>query len=307
MKNLQKEIPVVLIVFNRLETTQLVIDKIRQWSPEKMFIIADGPRDQDEKIKCDQLLQYVFDQIDWSCTVEKNISSSNMGCGKRISSGLKWVFEHTDMAIILEDDCLPAISFFEFCSELLLKYKDNNRIMHIAGNRINEEFCLNQDSYFFSRNTPIWGWATWARAWNKFDYQIKSWKDFIQGNYHKYIFSESEQKYWSDIFDSVSADLDGANTWDYQWQYCVFINDGLSVLPEKNLISNIGDIDATHGIGDNFHYARNIVEDFKITNHPKFIIRNIAFDEYHFKKYNYKPTLKKFKEKVQRKLKTNRK
>jgi hypothetical protein len=163
----QFDIPIVFIVFNRPEATQRVFDEIRKMKPLKLFVIADGPRqnkDQDEML-CKQTRE-VIESVDWSCGVQKNYAAVNMGCGKRISSGLDWVFEQCDQAIILEDDCVPAQEFFTFCKEMLVRYKDHEKVLSISGfSAPTEQVRTLATSYYFSKFFGMWGWATWKRAW----------------------------------------------------------------------------------------------------------------------------------------------
>lgn len=167
-------IPIVFIVFNRIDKVLHVFEKIREIKPESLFIIADGPRTKAEIescLECRQLVQ----RVDWKCDVHTNFSNRNLGCGIRISSGLDWVFLHVDKAIILEDDCVPDVSFFTFCEELLHKYESDQRIASISGNNFFEKEVNNRDSYFFSRRVSSWGWATWRKAWQWYDHDMRVW------------------------------------------------------------------------------------------------------------------------------------
>ena len=120
-----------------------------------MFLASDGPRTNvpDEKETVNEVRNYLLSEIDWSCKLKTLFRDENLGCGKAVSSAITWFFENVEMGIILEDDCLPSDSFFMYCRELLLKYKDNGRVMHIAGNNplgISSSFN-DKDSYYFSK------------------------------------------------------------------------------------------------------------------------------------------------------------
>jgi hypothetical protein len=165
------ETPVVLIIFKRVDATQKVFDIIRQVQPKKLLVIADGarPDKEGEAEKCQQT-RAIIDQVDWDCEVLRCFSERNLGCGVRISTGLQWVFEHVEEAIILEDDCLPHPTFFTFCSEMLDRYRDESRVMSVSG-------CLfarspSPESYYFSHYLSCCGWATWRRAWQCFDFNM---------------------------------------------------------------------------------------------------------------------------------------
>jgi hypothetical protein len=161
-----------------------------------------------------------------------------MGLKARISSGLDWVFEQVGQAIILEDDCLPHATFFRFCEELLEHYKDDERVMHISGDNFGYQRppgCT--DSYYFSRYAHVWGWATWRRAWAKYDVDMTSWPDerVRAGEWFDYA---SERGYWIPIFEAVAAGR--IHTWDYQWLYACLRHKGLCIMPFENQVSNIG-------------------------------------------------------------------
>ncbi len=273
--------PVAFIIFNRPDNTRKVFEQIRVLKPDKLYIIADGPRAShpDDIIKCEETRK-VGDSVDWDCQVYKSFSKANLGCGQRVFTGLNWVFEHETCAIILEDDCNPAQPFFRFCDELLRKYKDDTRVMHISGNNYNEEQVVGNASYFLSRYGHIWGWATWARAWKLFDFSMKTWPqardEKILSNYFT---TPQEVKFFTSIFDQYY--LNDRLPWGYRWFYNRVINGGLSVVPALNLVTNIGHT-GTHSSQRNSSHYRNVAHNFKITSHPEFIIQNNSYDVYHF-------------------------
>ena len=229
--------PVAFIIFNRPDTTQRVFAEIARARPRKLLVIADGPRTPEEAGRCQQARE-IIQQVDWECEVLTNFSDVNMGCKRRVSSGLDWVFEQCEEAIILEDDCLPHPTFFRFCEELLAKYRDDERVMVVSGNNFQEE-DVTSDSYYFSRYNHIWGWASWRRAWQHYDVAIADWPTLRQNNR---LFGSNEDaafvKYWQQFFEAVyQKDFD---TWDAQWTLACWTQNGLSVLPCVNLVSNIG-------------------------------------------------------------------
>lgn len=207
---------------------------IAQARPSKLYIVADGPRNSNEVQDC-QLTRKIVEQVDWDCTVYKDYSDKNLGVRNRIITGLDWVFRQEDRAIILEDDCLPHSSFFRYCEELLAFYEDNPRIMHISGDNFLFGAKASGESYYFSKYAHVWGWATWRRAWNLFH----KW-DCDNPPFNLDIFrSDSEKAFWLEIFQQIkSSRLD--YTWDYQWSVLCMAYRSLCVMPNVNLISNIG-------------------------------------------------------------------
>jgi hypothetical protein len=232
--------PILFIIFNRRDVTGTVFNAIREIKPSKLYIVADGPRTDKigEKERCEETRKIV-DSIDWKCEVFKNYSDINLGCKKRVSSGIDWFFENVEQGIILEDDCLPNKSFFRFCEEMLEKYKDEEKIGMISGDNFQFGKVKNEYSYYFSRYSHIWGWASWRRAWKNYDVDIKSWPQIKKENGLKSIFDNiKDTYYWSSIFNDVHNNK--IDTWDYQWSFICFVNNYLSVMPAVNLVSNIG-------------------------------------------------------------------
>jgi hypothetical protein len=274
--------PVVLIIFNRPDTTEKVFQAIRQAQPQKLLIIADGPRIDrpDEAQKC-ALSRAVIDQVDWECEVLTNYSDINLGCKYRVSTGIDWVFSEVEEAIILEDDCLPAASFFQFCQNLLEKYRDDERIMMISGDNFQPEDKQFEDSYYFSKYVHIWGWATWRRAWQHYDVEMSSWKEFQDKGLLKDTCNDPiEAEYWLKIFNDVANNC--IDTWDQQWVYTCWQQSGMSITPSVNLISNIGfRDDATHTL---WKSPRSEMKTGDIQNirHPTFILKNHDADTYTF-------------------------
>ena len=237
--------PVAFIIFKRPDTTKQVFETIRQAKPPKLLVIADEARENqpEEAEKC-AATRAIIDQVDWDCEVFKNYADKNMGCRKRVSSGLNWVFETVEEAIILEDDCVPDPTFFRFCEELLEKYRDDRRIMTICGTNVLGEWKPNLQSYFFSSYYSCWGWATWKRAWNYYDVEMKLWSNpDIKKRVREILANDQQYRVWEKLFNSVKQ----ADTWDFQWFLSYILQSGLVIIPSVNLVSNIGfSAEATH-------------------------------------------------------------
>ena len=173
---LTMDTPIALFIFNRPDTTQKVFSAIRDSKPTKLLIVADGPRpERPEEEEICTATRAIVNQVDWPCEVLTNFADHNLGCKARISSGLNWVFETVEEAIILEDDCVPSLSFFPFCEQLLEQYRHDSRIMSISGS--NFQFGKNKTSYsyHFSHFFHGWGWASWQRAWEHCDLNLGLW------------------------------------------------------------------------------------------------------------------------------------
>jgi len=234
------ETPILFIVFNRLDTASVVFAAIKKAKPQKLFLAADGPRRgvAGEEERCRAVRYYLLKNIDWDCRVETLFQTENLGIKKAFKSALDWFFAFNESGIILEHDCLPNESFFLFCEKLLERYKDDERIMHISGNFFQPE-RIGKSDYYFSRIPHIWGWATWKRAWQKYDLEMTTYRDFLKDQtLKKYFRSDRERVAWHQLFNQVYYHR--SMTWDFQWTYALFKNDGLAITPNQNLVKNIG-------------------------------------------------------------------
>jgi hypothetical protein len=237
--------PVAFFIFNRPDLTARVFERIAQAQPKILFLIADGPRTPAEKKRCESARR-VVERVDWECRVLRDYRDVNLGCARRIFSGLDWVFSQTEEAIILEDDCLPDLSFFFFCHEMLHRYREEPRIGHIGGNNYLEKTRPAGSGYYFSRYALSWGWATWRRAWNGYNLCLSDWPNLRESGWLDNHCDNPEQiAHWKKMFDSVCNPQ--PHTWDFQWQYHVWKQNALSIAPARNLVANLGcRPDATH-------------------------------------------------------------
>lgn len=248
MTDFQLTTPVAFLIFNRPDTTARVFEAIRQAKPPKLLVVADGPRpDRPDDVEKCNAARAIIDGVDWDCEVLTNYSDVNLGCGKRVSTGITWVFKQFEEAIILEDDCLPHPDFFRFCEELLEKYRDDKRIMAIGGTNVIGEWKSSVQSYHFSYHGSIWGWASWRRAWCYFDLDMRLWANQEIRNRVRDVIADNRQyQKRAIVFESVyRKEID---TWDYQWIFARLVQSGLTVIPCVNLVSNLGFAreDATH-------------------------------------------------------------
>jgi hypothetical protein len=231
--------PVAFIIFNRPETTAQVFAQISRARPPKLLLVADGAMSGDavQTERCAQA-RAIVSHVDWPCEVMDNFSESNLGCRRRVSSGLDWVFDQVPEAIILEDDCVPHPTFFRFCEDRLTRYRDDRRIGMISGDNFQFGRRIGQGSYYFSKYAHCWGWASWRRAWQYFDVNARLWPEFLASGDFERIVLPCERLMWRSVLDGVHRGL--VNAWDYQWTLACWCHSMLAVMPQVNLVSNIG-------------------------------------------------------------------
>lgn len=273
--------PILFIVFNRPDTTQRVFDAIRKVKPLRLFVAADGPREDKcgDVDRCEQTRR-IIDTVDWDCEIVTLFREHNLGCRKAVSSAIDWFFLQVEEGIILEDDCLPSRSFFSYCQELLEHYRCDTRIMQICGLNVLQEWQRNGHSYYYSNYGPVWGWATWRRAWKFYDVNMALWPEIREKRFFEDFSQNSDEaKFRAELYDRVhNGEID---TWDYQWGFAKMINHGLSVVSSSNQISNIGfTADATHTVsGCNNSYAEMEVFELDLPlNHPQYVVRDCQAD-----------------------------
>ncbi len=230
--------PVLFLIFRRPEVTGRAFERIRAARPPRLYVAADGPRpgQAGERELAEATRNLVIEGIDWDCEVRTLFRDQNLGVREAISSAIDWFFEQEEQGIILEDDCLADPSFFDYCEELLERYRDDERVMHIGGNCFLDDLDL-EASYFFSRFPHIWGWATWRDAWARYSPTSPDFEAEFEAIRHSFS-SPREEAYWHSTF---SRYFDGGfDSWAYGWEFSVWRHQGLAAYPTTNLVRNIG-------------------------------------------------------------------
>ena len=278
--------PVLFVIFNRPDNTRRVFEAIRLARPAVLYVAADGPRSGvvDEERLCRET-RAIVEQVDWPCEVQTRFQETNLGCRLAVSSAISWFFENVEEGIILEDDCLPSQSFFRFCSELLERYRDDSRVMCVAGSTyVEKRDNPDELSYHFCRVGGIWGWATWRRAWACYDIDMASWPQAKRSGIMRDLFpGESRLRrlysYWFDFAHKESS------SWDYQWTYAKVIRNSVNIMPRVNLVKNLGfNEDATNTIGFNRRFARMSLHELEFPlTHPSFVVVDRQFNADNFR------------------------
>lgn len=240
--------PILFLVFNRPDTTRKVFERIKEIKPTRLFIAADGPRSNiiGENEKCEQVKKLILEGVVWPCEIKTLFRDNNLGCGRAVSAGITWFFEHVEEGIIFEDDTVPDKSFFSFCEAMLNKYRFENKVKIISGINCQDGIRRGDASYYFTRLCHIWGWATWKRTWNEYDFDLStSTRKEVTDAAFGYFGDRRIAEEWGYIYDHLKSKR--YDTWDYQLALSIWKNDGINIVPQKNLVTNIGyGQDATH-------------------------------------------------------------
>lgn len=248
-------IPILLITFNRPDHIRQVLTEIRKQQPAQLYVCQDGAREGNATdVERVQAVRDVINElVDWPCELHTLYQDKNLGCGPGPAAGITWFFEHVEMGIILEDDCLPHPNFFAYCEELLDKYQSDERISFIGGTNHHLPIKTNASYSFMGGHHQTWGWATWRRTWKQFDYYLsefnkRNFKQIIR-NYYRGL---KQQTYWMEVFEKLKKNRMNDSSWDYQFYFSCWKNNQLAICPSVNLVTNVGfGDDATHTNGEN--------------------------------------------------------
>jgi hypothetical protein len=289
--------PILFITFNRPENTSKVLEEIKKQRPVSLFVFSDGPREgSNEDInKINETRTLIENGIDWECKLHKMFLKNNLGCGKGPAEAIGWFFQNVPEGIIIEDDCVPHPDFFGYCSQLLEKYRFNEKIMVIGATTYTDNYQC-EHSYTFTIYPTMAAWATWRRVWNNYDYYLSNYsKELIKNKLKNYFHSEFEYNNWMALYNWI-VDDHFASYWDWQLNFILYINDGIAIRPKKNMIKNIGyGPDATHTnylVSENFTANREIYSILPLI-HPDKVEVDKKKDSLHYLKLHKSPWYKK--------------
>ena len=285
-----------MIIFNRADTSLKVLEAVRKVRPRRLYIAADGPRvDVPDDLESCKQTREIVDNIDWECELKTLFRDENVGCGHGPADAITWFFSQEEQGIILEDDCVPDPSFFYTCENLLQKYANDTRIMHIGGFNLQFGQTYGNASYYFSKYPEVWGWASWRRAWDLFDFSMSDFQQFKTDNQIANIFPNVRlQEAWLKALE-YTYQQPRPSIWDYRWMYTIWKNHGLCITPNKSLVKNIG----FDGRGTHTNQNSEVQRAFAAVEaeamgelvHPKFVIPCQAAD-LHTQKMRILPPLK---------------
>lgn len=275
--------PLALFIYNRPQTLARTLTKIREIRPAKLYVFGDGPKPKDaaDAQKCLET-RALLENLDWPCDVIRSYNSENKGLKKQIEDQLTFLFSCEDAAVILEDDCLPENDFFSFCSELLEKYRHEERVGCITGDNFQDGLLRGGGSYYFSKYPHCWGWATWRRSWKKYSAKMEFWPAWRNSSAWLTSFANPRERlFWEKLFEQqFCGEID---SWAYPWTASLWHAGCLTVTPQHNLVQNIGFGEAathTKNIGQNLSIP---TKPLKITKYPKKILPHVAADRHVFK------------------------
>lgn len=277
--------PILFLIFNRPKESQILFNAIKEAKPKKLYVAADGPRNNGKDEFLCKETRSILDQVDWDCELITLLRDYNLGCGKAVSNSITWFFENEEEGIVLEDDCLPTLDFFRFSDAMLERYRDDDRIGHICGCNFQDNIKRGKGDYYFSNLTHVWGWASWKRIWKTYDFHMSHLENAIETDFLSGL--TSNKHYRKILYNAFNLTQKGKiDTWDYQYLFLNQLNNRLSVIPNYNMISNIGfNADGTHTFITDSPMANVPFSALpSVISHPDSICPNYIADNYFLEK-----------------------
>lgn len=250
------KLPILVLAFNRADHVEQAMKAIREYKPDRLYLECDGarPHKSGEKEAVEATRKMMLDMVDWPCEVKTLFREENLGCANAVYGAISWFFENEEYGCIIEDDVVVSQDFFRLCEELLPRYKNEDKIMQISA-RNHEPHNMEFNTYMYSCDFHCWGWASWRRAWNKMDMQMKLWPSIGWWKMFK-MFGLLRGYMMHKSFDYIYNNPDKSTSWATRWFFAIFVNKGLMIVPGNNLALNVGmDGGAHYEAGDEDPYA----------------------------------------------------
>ena len=277
------DIPVLFITFARPEYAKKTFEGIRAAKPQKLYFYSNKARnDFADEIERNEQVRNLINEVDWECDLKIFLRDKHVNIYDSLWGALDWIFENENHAIVLEEDCVPSLAFFDFCSQLLPKYEKDTRIWVISGNNFIEGYNPHNYDYFFSPFAYQYGWASWKDRWQRLNRSGFDVNKIIEYDLYRQIYGSRKGANHAYKWLKRQCDEKGifnSEAWDYTFQMTMRCNGGFGVVPSINLVSNIGTIGAhTKGYQNRIH-NRQLPSSaaYKIRNHPPFVV-----SDYHF-------------------------
>ena len=292
------DVPVRVAVWIRPENQRKQFEILKQARPSILFVTSDGGRNEKEWAAIRENRKMFEEEIDWCCDAYFLFEDHNNGLYTMGGKCRELIWSVTDRCIFLEDDILPAISFFQYCAELLERYKDDTRISTICGMNHLGTYEEPQSDYFFSRQGAVWGTATWKR--------VHDMRDGIHYGNDPYVMkllrqrTRHNQTFWDKIVGYTKDGMYDGHVpgGEFYSEFAMYGHNQLKIIPKRNMICNIGcDDNSAHAKG--YRYFPKVVKqlfhmktyelDGEI-KHPKYVIPDVFYEKKrnHIMAYNDK-------------------
>lgn len=290
------ETAVLFETYIRDDYARVSFDAIKKAKPKKLYFYSNKAReDHPDDLRRNELIRSWVKEIDWDCDLHTFFREEYVDQYTSLSGAINWVFENEEQAIILEDDCVASLAFFDYCEKMLDKYKDEPRIWMISGDNYMEEYNPHGYDIMYTKDMQIYGWASWRDRWNKIDWNYDFISDYEKSGFIDSFFSTNKQrKFYKKLFSLQHEFIMRTHCWDFVFVNTGWIHNALAVFPSKNLVENIG-LDGVHAkqhkkapYNKEVTYTKDIYE---IVNVPPFFQEDFLYQNKVFFSVRYKPTL----------------
>ncbi len=284
------DIPVLFIAFARPQFAHKVFDMIKEAKPKKLYFYCDKARNgNSEELENNNIIKDYIKEISWDCDLKTWFRDENIGVDPSVENAIDWLFKNEDIGIVLEEDCVPSLAFFDFCRQLLPKYNDDKRVWFISGNNFIEDYNPNGYDYIISSVSYQWGWATWRDRWQKMNRGIFNLSEMISYRLNRQFYADQKLAIYTDRQLKRWQDNGGRwdpKPWDYRFQLTMRCNGGLAIIPKQNLVSNIGVYGSHAKKENNLVHNKKIFDEniYEIKRHPPFIVGDFSYANMFYKK-----------------------
>ena len=244
------KIPVLIVSYKRYANVLAILRTLNENDCGRIYLAVDGLKRPDNGER--QIFMKDVASLAESLNLEIEVwyRDRNLGAAVSVVNGVDWLFSREQQGLILEDDLLIGTDTLNYFENALTYYEHDINVHLISGsNYWAKRFSSLKNPW---SSYPItWGWATWKNRWTSLRRCY-----FSTDRYSHKGSSLSETFFWR---TGVSRCKNGEqDAWDIPLAAFSRGQDGISILPPVNLISNIG-VDA---------HAGNTRENIWPLNHP---------------------------------------
>lgn len=283
------DISVRVNVWIRPECQRKQFEVLKKARPSTLFLISDGGRNEKEWEAIRQNRSMFDNEIDWDCTVYKIYEEKNNGLYTMSRRGADLIWSKVDRCIFLEDDCIPSVSYFKFCAELLEKYKDDQRILCICSMNQAEVWDKTDNDYFFAERGPIIGQAMWKRTYEQRDFQLSYGKDEYTMNLLRKKLKK-DPEYLKTVEGYAKNPRYGGHMpgGEFYGRFAVYSQNQLYIIPKYNMMCNVGCTEDSEHASEYKLLPKKIKKIFNMNTyeyefplkHPKYIIADEDYRKY---------------------------
>ena len=265
--------PIVLFVYNRpwhTEQTLCALAENELAKDSTLYIYADGPKKNSSQEELNKIKETraVLRKKNWCKEIHIIESEKNKGLANSVIKGVTEVVNDYGKIIVLEDDLITSKGFLNYMNNGLARFQDRQEVMQISGHCFPIDNISKNNTSFFVPLSTSWGWATWKRAWGKFDSKASGYEILKSDELLKKEFDlDNSFPYSTMLIKQMESDR--IDSWSIRWWWAIFKKKGITLFPDKSLVKNIGfGIEGTHTQGNDPFILNDFDRNYFINNFP---------------------------------------